>query len=57
MGISGKVKRLDGKAILTVQHKGVEYPLIKSNATAVEAYLHTGDQAYLLALAPLWSLK
>ena len=47
MGISGKV--ING--VMVVKHQGVEYPLIASNATAVEAYLHTGDEAYLLALA------
>ena len=47
MGISGKV--INGR--LVVQYKGIDYPLIKSNATAVEGYLHTGDQSYLVALA------
>lgn len=47
MGISGKV--INGRLVVT--HQGIEYPLIKSNATAVEAYLHSGDQSYLLALA------
>jgi hypothetical protein len=47
MGIAGKV--VDG--VMIVKHNGVEYPLIKSNARAVESYLHTGDEAYLLALA------
>lgn len=57
MSISGKVRLIDGKTILTVKHKGIVYPLIKSNATAVEAYLHSGDQSYLLALAPAWRLR
>lgn len=47
MGISGKV--ING--VLTVRYEGTDYPLIKSNAKAVEAYLHTGDQSYLVALA------
>lgn len=47
MGISGKV--IDGR--LVVQHNGVQYPLIKSNLTAIDGYLHTGDEAYLVALA------
>lgn len=47
MSISGKV--INGR--LVVKYEGVEYPLIKSNAKAVEAYLHTGDAVYLLALA------
>lgn len=47
MSISGKV--ING--VLTVRYEGTDYPLIASNATAVEAYLHTGDKAYLLALA------
>ncbi len=48
MSITGKVI----KGILTVRYNGIYYPLISSNATAVEGYLHTGDQSYLLALAP-----
>lgn len=47
MSIAGKV--ING--VLVVRHGGVDYPLIKSNAEAVEAYLHTGDELYLLALA------
>lgn len=47
MSISGKV--ING--VLTVHYEGTDYPLIKSNADAVEAYLHSGDKAYLLALA------
>ena len=47
MSISGKII----KGVMVVRYNGVEYPLIKSNATAVESYLHTGDQSYLLALA------
>lgn len=47
MGIAGKV--VNGR--LVVKYEGVEYPLIKSNAKAVEAYLHTGDAVYLRALA------
>lgn len=47
MSISGKV--ING--ILHVRHNGTFYPLIASNARAVEAYMHTGDEAYLLALA------
>lgn len=34
-----------------VRHEGVEYPVIKSNVDALDGYLHTGDKAYLLALA------
>lgn len=47
MSISGKV--ING--VLTVHYEGTDYPLIKSNARAVESYLHTGDKAFLLALA------
>lgn len=47
MKITGKV--ING--VLTVRYEGTDYPLIKSNATAVEGYLHTGDKSYLLALA------
>lgn len=47
MSISGKV--ING--VLTVHYEGTDYPLIKSNATAVEGYMHTGDKSYLLALA------
>lgn len=47
MGISGKI--ING--VMVVRHEGVEYPLIKSNLDAVDGYLHTGDKAYLLALA------
>ena len=47
MSISGKV--ING--VLTVHYEGTDYPLIKSNATAIEGYLHTGDKSYLLALA------
>lgn len=47
MSISGKV--INGR--LVVKFNGVEYPLIKSNAKAVEAYLQTGDAVYLNALA------
>jgi hypothetical protein len=47
MGISGKV--INGR--LVVKYEGIEYPLIKSNAKAVEAYLITGDAVYLRALA------
>lgn len=47
MSISGKV--ING--VLHVRHKGTFYPLIASNARAVEAYMHTGEKAYLLALA------
>jgi len=47
MGLAGYV--IKGK--LFIKHEGVLYPLIKSNAKAVEAYLHTGDQSYLVALA------
>ena len=47
MSISGKV--ING--VLTVHYEGTDYPLISSNTDAVEAYLHTGDKAYLLALA------
>lgn len=47
MSISGKVI----KGRLVVKYEGVEYPLIKSNAKAVEAYLQTGDAVYLRALA------
>lgn len=49
--IGGKITRINGKATLSVKFNGTDYPLITSNATAVEAYLHTGDQAYLKALA------
>lgn len=51
MGISGKVKRVDGKAVLVVKYGAQEYPLVKSNAQAVEAYMQTGDKSYLVALA------
>lgn len=47
MSISGKV--INGT--LHIRHKGTFYPLIASNAQTVEAYMHTGDEAYLLALA------
>ena len=47
MSISGKA--ING--VLTVRYEGTDYPLIKSNATAIDGYLHTGDKAYLLALA------
>lgn len=47
MGISGKI--ING--VMVVRHNGAEYPLIKSNLTAVDGYLHTGDEAYLVALA------
>jgi hypothetical protein len=47
MRISGKV--INGR--LVVKYEGVEYPLIKSNAKVVEAYLQTGDAVYLNALA------
>lgn len=47
MSISGKV--ING--VLTVHYEGTDYPLIKSNATAIESYLHTGDKVFLLALA------
>ena len=47
MSISGKV--ING--VLTVHYEGTDYPLIKSNLQAVEGYMHTGDKAYLLALA------
>lgn len=47
MCISGKV--ING--VCHIRHNGVFYPLIKSNATAVENYIFTGDEAYLLALA------
>lgn len=47
MSIAGKV--INGR--LVVKFNGVEYPLIKSNAKAAEAYLHTGDPVYLNALA------
>ncbi len=47
MTISGKIV----KGVMIVKVRGAEYPLIKSNATAVEAYWHTGDESYLLALA------
>lgn len=53
MSISGKI--ING--ILHVRHNGTMYPLIKSNAKAVEAYLHTGDKAYLLALTTEQELK
>ena len=47
MSITGKF--LNGVMYITV--KGILYPVIKSNYTAVEAYWHTGDESYLLALA------
>lgn len=47
MTISGKV--ING--VCHIRHNGTFYPLIKSNAKAVESYMHTGDEAYLLALA------
>lgn len=47
MGISGRIVN----GVMLVRCKGVDYLLTGSNATAVEAYLHTGDEAYLLALA------
>jgi len=53
MSITGKV--ING--ILTVRYEGTDYPLIKSNATAVEGYLHTGDKSYLLALATAEELQ
>lgn len=46
MTITGKVS----KGVLTIKFNGTEYPLLYSNARAVEAYLHTGDAAYLEAL-------
>lgn len=47
MSITGKF--FNGVMYITV--RGVLYPVIKSNYTAVEAYWHTGDESYLLALA------
>lgn len=47
MSIAGKVV----KGVLVVRYEGVEYPVIKSNADALDGYLHTGDKAYLVALA------
>lgn len=47
MSISGRV--ING--ILSVRYEGTDYPLIASNVDAIEGYLHTGDKAYLLALA------
>lgn len=47
MGISGKVI----KGIPIVQYEGVEYPVVRSNADALDGYLHTGEKMYLLALA------
>jgi hypothetical protein len=47
VSIAGKV--INGRLVVT--YEGVDYPLIKSNAKAVEAYLHTGDAVYLRALA------
>lgn len=51
MGISGKVKRMNGKAVLMVRYGAQEFPLIKSNLGVVDGYLHTGDKVYLVALA------
>lgn len=47
MGIAGRVV----KGVVLVKYEGVEYPVIKSNADALDGYMHTGDKAYLLALA------
>lgn len=47
MSIAGKF--FNGVMYITVN--GILYPVIKSNYTAVEAYWHTGDESYLLALA------
>ena len=47
MSIAGKF--FNGVMYITVN--GTLYPVIKSNYTAVEAYWHTGDESYLLALA------
>lgn len=47
MSIAGKIV----KGVLVVQYEGVEYPVIKSNADVLDGYMHTGDKAYLLALA------
>jgi len=51
--ISGRVIA----GVLTIKYQGTSYQLIKSNATAVEAYLHTNDKTYLLALATTDELK
>jgi len=51
MGISGKVQRVNGKAVLMVRYGAQYFPLIKSNIDAVDGYLQTGDKAYLVALA------
>lgn len=53
MTITGKVI----KGVLTIKFNGVEYPLLYSNARAVEGYLHTGDPAYLEALTTEEELK
>lgn len=47
MSIAGRII----KGVMVVRYEGVDYPVIKSNARALESYLHTGDQAFLLALA------
>jgi len=46
MTITGKVV----KGVMFVKYNNEYYPLIYSNARAVEAYLHTSDPAYLEAL-------
>ena len=51
MGISGKVKIVAGRPVLMVRYGAQMFPLIKSNAQAVEAYMQTGDKSYLVALA------
>jgi len=51
MGISGKVTRVNGKVVLVVRYGAQEFPLIKSNVGVIDGYLHTGDKAYLVALA------
>lgn len=53
MTITGKVI----KGVLTVTFNNVEYPLLYSNARAIEAYLHSGDTTYLEALRPLKELE
>lgn len=58
MTISGKIKLgANGRAVMMVRYGAQYYPLINSNAQAVEAYLHTGDASYLVALATEEELK
>ena len=51
MGISGKVKNVNGKPMLMFRYGAQWYPLIRSNIGVIDGYLQTGDKSYLVALA------